>query len=457
MQFAVIFAVVMALSTSGEVPADAVALSQITLVLAAMAAVVLFARVTTVATVIAMGGAADRPSLLRSFERLRAVHLLLWLVTVAFIVFHVKWPLLVRTTWQLDGSFLLDEALLLAPVFIPLIVSWAVFFNVFRELQERVDPPQAYLSRRGYVAFHIRHYLGLVAGPLILILAAADAIRWLSPDFLGAGRMDAFLLATLFLMAAMLPVWLRFAWATDPLDDGHLRDQLKRVESYFSVTVREILVWQSGRLITNAAVAGLFPRLRYVFLSDGLLARLDEDQVTAAYSHELAHIVHRHLLLRVAALILPGLIAALLFGWDGASGSQFDAVSILFVIANPWFIAAMAMLYVVTVFARYCRMMEHQADLTAARSLMSTRRDVTDTIASYAGMLVRLQGNQKNSGIFHPDVPRRIEFLRATLATNRTAARFERNMKRRARLISVISLLCLLGLCAKFAGIHLWP
>ena len=45
----------------------------------------------------------------------------------------------------------------------------------------------------------------------------------------------------------------------------------------------------------NAAVMGLFPRVRYVLLSDLLLETMSDKQIEAVFAHELGHVVHKHL------------------------------------------------------------------------------------------------------------------------------------------------------------------
>ena len=56
-----------------------------------------------------------------------------------------------------------------------------------------------------------------------------------------------------------------------------------------------MLLWQTHGGIANAAVLGIFPRLRYILLSDGLIEQLSSAQVEAVMAHEVAHVRRHHM------------------------------------------------------------------------------------------------------------------------------------------------------------------
>ena len=76
------------------------------------------------------------------------------------------------------------------------------------------------------------------------------------------------------------------------------------------VRCRDFKIWQTDRQVLNAAVAGLLPSMRYVFVTDALLLYLRDDEMEAVIAHELGHVRRRHLLLRLLLLSLPLWIAA---------------------------------------------------------------------------------------------------------------------------------------------------
>ena len=62
-----------------------------------------------------------------------------------------------------------------------------------------------------------------------------------------------------------------------------------------SVSSGDLLVWRSDGMMINAAVMGLLAPVRYVLLSDGLLATMNVSQIEAVFGHEAGHVRHRHI------------------------------------------------------------------------------------------------------------------------------------------------------------------
>jgi STE24 endopeptidase len=122
----------------------------------------------------------------------------------------------------------------------------------------------------------------------------------------------------------------------------------------------------------NAAVMGLFPRVRYILLTDLLLETMTDEQIEAVFAHELGHVVHRHLVWFTAffALILvfmggPGqfgldhLKAWYLSHWSAQKWDQIEGL-IAGCVAFGAFVLA---------FGYLSPKFERQADVYAARSI----------------------------------------------------------------------------------------
>jgi STE24 endopeptidase len=149
------------------------------------------------------------------------------------------------------------------------------------------------------LSFNLRHHVLVIAVPLTLILFAADLLRgyerplqtwsrwvWTPDILLGIFALGVFLMA---------PVMLARIWKTVPLEDGPVRERLEALCERIGLRCRDILAWHSDGMMINAAVMGVFAPVRYVLLSDGLLATMNVTQIEAVFGHETGHIRHRHM------------------------------------------------------------------------------------------------------------------------------------------------------------------
>jgi STE24 endopeptidase len=197
-------------------------------------------------------------------------------------------------------------------------------------------------------------------------------------------------------------------WNTRPLPEGPLRDRLIAACRHSRAPVREILVWHTGDRIVNAAVAGFVRRWRYIFLTDSLLRLLTQDQIEAVTAHEIGHIRHRHLWLRMLAIAAP---IAVFFG---ASAQFADVMS-----RNSWQWDALQWivcpviigLYAIVIFGPYSRQLEHQADLFACGegSLDSAS---TERYCTALERLSSLAGSQREKSTWlHPSTALRVVLL----------------------------------------------
>ncbi len=441
MQFVLILAVLAALGISESSRSEPVASATWNLLAAGcgVAAVTLLAAVGS--GLVARGLRADftrHRQLLRRFARLRRLHVVLWLAVAGSILIGLDWARLVRFNWHLDQAFLLDEILILMPVLLPLVLSWAAFYEVERAvctaLAKRQDDTTAIPSRWQYLATHGRHYFGTLLLPVLALLALRDAVAILKPELLQEDLAAVVFLPAIGIVLLLFPVLLRRILDTRPLPEGPLRSRLERAARRLGVSYRDILIWRTDGMVANAAVAGLVGRWRYIFLSDGLLSRLSDEEIEAAFTHEAGHIRHRHLLLRVAAMALPlsaWLIIRQAFPeplgpWSGRFA--IDA-------AGGWAPAGLVVVaimggYAWVVFGFFARLLEHQADLFAYRALPSgDGRPAVEILASALEKLAAGNGLRRSSrGWQHASVEKRIDFLRKVDRAPKRELRFQRRV-----------------------------
>jgi len=413
-----------ALVLSENSPAEPVTAGgyRLLLSLAGMALVPLTAAVASawLAGQLRQEGRRRRAAVARLLKLVRGLHAGLWLAVAAGILYGFQWPQLVRVNWRLDHAFLLDEILILTPVLLPIVLSWAAFYRIERAVQSNAGagcPAGPVVTGCQYLSFQVRHCMGVLLVPVVGLLAIRDGAELLLPGFRGSALAGGVYLATIVALILFFPVLLRYVWRTQPLAAGPLRARLEVVARRAGFRAREILVWNTNHLAVNAAVAGLLPHLRYVFLTDGLLEHLNDEKVEAVFGHEIGHLRHRHLLLRLSALVAPvslWLLLGQLFPWVrerfgelasslGGSGQVHVALVAVMGLAS----------YMLLVFGPYCRLLERQADLFGCRMLAPEAESgpVETYVAALEGLATASGVDRDAPSWQHASIARRIEFL----------------------------------------------
>ena len=218
----------------------------------------------------------------------------------AAMVFLTRWPQWFAFTTITPALQIVGDLLVLSPFLAGVVVLWLAAYPLEQTMQARsvrIRPPSA--SLRSYLGFNLRHHVLIVAVPMTLILFAANMTRgyeqtlqdlsgWAAtPDVLfGVVALGVFVVA---------PLMLRRIWHTVPLEAGPVRERLETVCSRIGMHCRDILVWHSGGVMVNAAVIGVFAPVRFVLLSDALLATMDVEQIEAVFGHEAGHVRLRHM------------------------------------------------------------------------------------------------------------------------------------------------------------------
>jgi Zn-dependent protease with chaperone function len=220
-----------------------------------------------------------------------------------------------------------------------------------------------------YLWMNSRYHLGLVLLPALVVIGGSELLAATKIDLGGASSAWWLGLPLVVTLLVLMPVVVRQMWPTTPLAAGPLRDELLAICTARRAQVREILVWQTGGYVANAAVVGLSRWLRYVLLTDGLIARLPNAQIAAVLRHELGHIRRRHLPLRLALLALPLVWwLALCTAWpdlEPAAEQMFARVGIPQSLLAAAIVPLAMLAYAVLAIGWYSRLLEHEADLDA--------------------------------------------------------------------------------------------
>jgi STE24 endopeptidase len=173
------------------------------------------------------------------------------------------------------------------------------------------------------------------------------------------------------------------------------------------------------------------------------LIQLNPEEIEAVFGHEVGHIRHRHLLLRVLAMLAPVSLWMLLQSACPPVASELEDVLLHggFGFQLPIGLTALAGLglYVLVVFGAYSRILESQADLFGYRAASSGLH--ASGAESFIGALEKLaagNGIERNAASWqHPSVARRVSLLRQAAAD----PRYERRFHRRVRLLNQALLL----------------
>lgn len=364
-------------------------------------------------------------------SRLETLVIGLWLAAVALILLVGQWPRIVRGNWHLVGWPLVDELAILLPVIAPLILIWAAMYR----LESPSNFGSAFIPRQllAYIWLQARHQLAIVLLPPLAVVAVLESVTW---PKIARSQIDTawwFALPLVGMMLALMPIAVRRIWQTAPLPSGPLRDVLDGICHARSCSVREILVWNTGGTMANAAVVGLSRWLRYILLSDVLLNRLSDAEIAGVVRHELAHLRRWHLPLRLVALLLP--VAgwmAIKHIWPAAETTAMDALTAIGLrgTAMAALVIPLGLLtYAVIVLGWYSRLLEHDADLDAC---CDDQGHIDAALAKeFCTALVILCGRGSESWLsrwLHPPLDARIAFARRVITDQNAARTFRRKL-----------------------------
>jgi Zn-dependent protease with chaperone function len=447
MQLIIILAIISAISISEAAPAEPVANGgwRLLQALVAMAIAPLFAMAASNAIVRSLRGTTEtRSETMRWFGRLRVVHALIWLLIGAMILQQVGWVRMVRFNWQLGELILIDELLILLPLLASLLLSWAAFYRVARAVDSDAQP-----TLGGYLALQARHYLALVMTPVLLVLTAHDAVRLASPAISPEAAACLLLLPVIGLIL-FFPLVVRMLWRTRPMREGPLFRQLTDFARSAGFHSSRLFVWQTGGSIVNAAVAGFVRPWRYVFFSDALLERFDADEIEVVLAHEIGHVRRNHLAWRMLVILVPVVawcVAGRAFPEIPAAATKLAAglgidSGVLATIAGPVFL----LLYALTLFAAHSRLLEHDADLYAARLLTMHEPETAgcDRVARVLDKLARVGGiGHHTRSWLHPTIADRMAFLQTATEQPTAARRFEGRLVAGHRCLMILAVILL--------------
>jgi STE24 endopeptidase len=241
--------------------------------------------------------------------------------TFGFTMLATPWPEWFAFAKSGAALQIVADVVVLAPFFAGAVALWIGAYpyeSMVRRYAIGAASPGAADVRWNlatHLDFNIRHHLLVIAIPMTVILFTANLTHAYEDRLMASLGSplapDVVLGAAAALVFVIAPLMLRRIWRTTPLPAGPLRDRLEALCRRIDLRCREILVWKSDGYMINAAVMGVFAPVRYVLLSDALLATMTPGQVEAVFGHEAGHVRHHH---------IPHFLGFAFVGWLGVVG-----------------------------------------------------------------------------------------------------------------------------------------
>jgi Zn-dependent protease with chaperone function len=195
---------------------------------------------------------------------------------------------------------------LLAPMVVVFAVGWAARAEVETAILGRRGGLGVRASARDAVMRGLRRN-ALILLPLLALIGITEGVWALGHLGIAPLRVAALWLDNMpllsyaliygLILAAMpfIPRIFARALRAEPLAPGRLRSVLERAAAKIHLDYRDILVWRTGGRVLNAMVVGFTPGTRVIFLTDGLMNVLSEDEILAVFFHEAGHAKRNHL------------------------------------------------------------------------------------------------------------------------------------------------------------------
>lgn len=320
------------------------------------------------------------------------------------------------------------EIILITPFFVGLLGIHAVMHDVSR-------------TRREYLNFRFR-LLILPLIPFIIINIVLDILS-LFPTIVAGLLLIALIIPLLALPHIIAPLLMQFLWKTVPLRNIELKQKLMNLTEQSGIKYRDVAVWETGGLsIANAAVAGIIPGNRRIFVTDALLRNFTDEQVETVVAHEIGHIRHRHLpifcIIMVCYILSYTLFIQLV---ADPLESLLPGYQLLITVIHIFFF----IFYFKVVLSFLSRRFEHQADLYAI--------ELTNNSDAFKSALLNLSimSNLPRPIRYvielfntHPSVERRIQFLENAEKMKPTIQRYRKCLLEVKVLILLIPLMGIL-------------
>jgi Zn-dependent protease with chaperone function len=334
-----------------------------------------------------------------------------------------------------------------------LVPVWFWGYTLYRRIH------RSSLSRSSYIKGQIAFNFALLI-PWLLVSALLDALQFLQlPGFLNTDTGDLLLsAAAMVLLVLFAPRLIVRLWGCEPLPDSSAREEIEEFCRDQRFHFGNLLLWPllGGEMLT-AGIVGVLPKWRYILVTRGLLALLDNEELKAVTAHEMGHVRRFHIpflfgffFCYIALLYSFSDLVWLFFlkheiplQWATSEDSLYLTLfSILCVIP----VLVLLVVYFRYIFGFFLRNCERQADAYALQVIGHpyTLISSLEKIAVYSGQTHDLPSWH------HFSIRQRIDFLLRAYKDRDTIRRHNRKLYGSAFLLILIVITsCMAGLKAK--------
>ena len=318
----------------------------------------------------------------------------------------VLWILLLQTFTDPVGLCIPASSTYL-PQTLPMLVSLALYIALARPAYfefYRLFKPVLDLKQTSADFFRARMTVPILFFPPIMM--------WMLVEDLSSGgikpltEVKLMAAAPLFFIALYLlaPKLFNWAWRAEDSNNVELESMLKRLSEKTGLKVAGVKIWDTfNEPVPNAAVAGLLPRYRFVYITRYLLSIFSPQQVEGVVAHELGHLRLGHVnsymfysLNLILISIVIKLSILLYFPQFYPDSTVYTAIELLL------FMAVFSVSF--TALARHC---EFQADAFASR--MTSSEVFASTLETLNSIILPPPSIIPNWLLTHPQIQDRID------------------------------------------------
>ncbi len=338
---------------------------------------------------------------------------------------------------EIEGWVLVDEILLLAVY--PLT---AALGRLYLHRRAAVfDRSRTWKRGRMEMLLGFRGEIALMA-PIVLFILVGDLISLdeeIEKTIAGSPPLLYTLLgACVIVLAFSYPFTLKILWRMKPLgtifeSTSELIAFVKRLKFKY----RDLLAWNTGGLMVNAAIVGVLPRWRYILLTDSMTRRFTMEELKSTIAHEIGHGKKFHSLLFI--ILSMGYVAAL--GLADIHLSLFSAAG-SDLLAAAFFYLPATIIFVYAIFGFVSRRFEVEADIFAVRAV----GDAALFVRTLERLATWSRHARTRKSWRHFSLEKRMELIETffpgeSSSTSAALARFEKGLRRLKITLLVTSIL----------------